>query len=238
MSIDAIQLLRNHWIEAPPADEATVNQAYAYAIRPRYSGRLAPNLTVTRRRPVLAVLVSVALLGAGFGVTALLRTSQRQVSQVPTKSTQSQPGAAGPSFLEVGPDPFGPASEAVTLDQLEAAMSHPIAIPDSPLANRGNVGDVWLNTETGAAVAYWPSSGIEIVWGGIGVDYSGVPAENIRTINGVRAILQPASEFGADFPTSFLLFPEPDGHGVSLATNGSIDDLIAVAETLPVYSSP
>jgi hypothetical protein len=233
MTTDAIQLLRDHWSEVPQADEDTVERAYAYAVRSRSGrGRFVSNRTSTRPR-LAAVLVVASLAGlaaAGFGVNALLQPSQHSHA-----STQKGPGAprVGPPVF--GANPFGEAGATITLDELKAAKSSPIAIPDSPLANSSNVGGVWLNTESGAAAAYWPSSGIEIAWGGTGVDYTGFPAEDIQTINGVRVILRHGA--GAN-PWSSLIFPEPNGHVLELWTRGSIDDLISVAQTLPVYSNP
>ena len=225
MTTDAIQLLRDHWSDVPKANHDTVDRAYAYAVRSTGARRSS-----RRRLTAFAAAGVAALVGAGFGVHALLHAPQP-----PRASTQQRPGAVRLREIKFGVDPFGQSGETITLDQLQGAASHPIAIPDSPLANSGNVGNVWINTVTGGAAAYWPSSGIEIFWGGTGVDYSGFSAEDIQTINGVKVILQPAT---GDYPTSELLFPEPDGHLVELATNGSIDDLIAVAETLPVYSNP
>jgi len=233
MTTDAIQLLRDHWSEVPEADEATVGGAYSYAIGSTSDRwRLPATSRFTRPRLAAFAVAAVAVfVGAGFGVHALL-----SARQPPTASTH--PGPSAPDLTPEPPsgaNPFGQSGKAITLDELKAAKSHPIAIPDSPLANSSNVGSVWLNTLSGAAAAYWPSSGIEIFWGGTGVDYSGSPPEDIQTINGVKVILQPAT---GDYPTSDLLFPEPDGHLVDLATNGSIDDLIAVAQTLPVYTNP
>jgi hypothetical protein len=230
MTTDAIQLLRDHWSEVPQADDDTVHGAYAYAIGSTSDRRkLIPTLSFTRPRLGAFVLVGVAVfVGAGFGVRALVHTPQP-----PTASTQQGPAGPHAPQVDFGADPFGQAGKTTTFDQLKAAKSYPIAIPDSPLANSTNVGSVWLNTLTGGAAAYWPSSGIQIIWGGTGVDYSG--AEDIQSINGVKAILQPPT---GGYQTSFLLFPEPNGHLVELATNGSIDDLIGVAQTLPVYWSP
>jgi hypothetical protein len=232
MTTDAIQLLRDHWSEVPQADEDTVEHALAYAIRST-TGRRALIPTARFARPRLAALAvagAAVLAGAVVGVNALL-----PASQPPSGSIPSSPGGVRVPQTDFGVDPFGESGETITLDQLHAAASHPIAIPNSPLANARNVGNVWLNTGSGAAAAYWPSSGIEIFWGGTGVDYSGIPAEDIQTINGVKVILRPPM---GDYPTSSLLFPEPDGHLVELATNGSIDDLVGVAQTLPIYSNP
>ena len=232
MTTDAIQLLRDHWNEVPEADQETVQQTYAYAVRRKSrGGRFASKRTATRPRLAAVLVASLAVLAAaGFGVTALLQPSQHSPA-----STQKGPGAPhiGPPVF--GANPFGRAGAAITLDELKAAKSYPIAIPDSPLANSSNVGGVWLNTESGAAAAYWPSSGIEVDWGGIGVDYTGFTAEDIQTINGVRVILRHGA--GAN-PWSSLIFPEPNGHALTLWTFGSINDLIAVAQTLPVYSNP
>lgn len=222
MTTDAIQLLRDHWGDVPDADDAHVRQAYAYAIRRR-------RVTHIRAfsRPAFFAVALAMLAGAAFGIDHVLQNGRS-----PASTQLGEPGAIHDSSV-IGVNPFGAAGETITLDQLVAAKPYPLAIPDSPLANSGNVGTVWLNTETGAAAAYWPSSGVEVMWGGIGVDYSGFPEQDIKTINGVKVILEPAGEFLS--PHSVLLFPEPNGHLVALATDGSMADLIAVAQTLPVY---
>ena len=108
-------------------------------------------------------------------------------------------------------------------------------LPDSPLANSQNVGRVW-EYETGAAIVYYPSSGVELTYGGTGVDYSGVPADDVQLIDGVRAIVR-----AADNPESFgfaqVMLPIPSGHLVTLLSKRPVSDLVSVAQTMRINGS-
>jgi len=122
----------------------------------------------------------------------------------------------------------------VTLEQFiadKARIGYEVPFPASPLANAENVGSIWENTFTGGAVAYFPSSGIELLYGGTGVDYTGGPESEIQMINGVRAIVR----VGRSAPNfAEVLLPIPEGHLVTLLSYGPISDLVSVAETMSV----
>src|SRR5437773_334739 len=110
-----MQLLRNHWSDVPEVDQATTREAYARAIRPRsVPARRMRTLTPAQSRLAAVAVASAVLLGAGFGVCSLLRSSQ-------SSPASTQPGPVG---LRAGPtafgvSPFGQAGETITLDELK-----------------------------------------------------------------------------------------------------------------------
>ena len=146
----------------------------------------------------------------------------------------SGPGAVQPDTTPLGNDnPFGADGKLVTLQQFVADMvtkGYSVPLPNSPLANSDNVGNVWENTATGAVIVYYPSSGIQLDYGGTGVDYSGFPADEIQTINGVRALVLPAGSPLTYYST--VLLPIPSGHAVTLLSKGPVSDLVSVAKTM------
>jgi hypothetical protein len=89
---------------------------------------------------------------------------------------------------------------------------------------------VWENTATGEVVVYYPSAGIELNYGGTGVDYTGVPASQIQMINDIRAIVVPGQ--GTDSSLAEVMLPLPSGHLVTLLSNGPVSDLVSVAKTM------
>lgn len=145
------------------------------------------------------------------------------------------PGALRANTFPLGENPFGADGELVTLQQFvadKAKLGYSPALPNSPLANSENVGSVWENTATGGAIVYYPSSGIELAYGGTGLDYSGIPANDIQTINGVRAIVFPAGSPYSYY--SSVSLPIPSGHVVDLLSKGPVSDLVSVAQTMTV----
>ena len=186
----------------------------------------------SRRRLIVALAIAglVAAAAAGFGISLLVRS--------PGRSQSVGPGRLEPGVTTLGVNPFGESGKLVTLQQFvadKAAEGYDVPLPDSPLANSTNVGSVWEST-TGAADVYYPSSGIQLNYGGTGVDYTGFPAEDIQMIDGVRAIVLPASS-----PDSVglaeIMLPLPSGHLVTLYSNGSLSDLVSVAKTMPINGS-
>lgn len=185
------------------------------------------------RRKLLLVAAAVAACAAaavGFGVSTLFQDSSHSGSGGPVPL---RPGDVRPGITSLGNDnPFGAEGKLVTLRQFVADMAkrgYNVPLPDSPLANSNNVGNVWEAT-SGAAIAYYPSSGVELTYGGTGVDYSGVPADEIQEINGVRAVVVAARTEGYTFAT--VMLPLPSGHLVTLLSNGPVSDLVSVAKTL------
>jgi hypothetical protein len=161
--------------------------------------------------------------------------------QRPSRSRSVGPAALEPGITALGVDPFGEgeSSKLVTLQQFvadDAAQGYDIPLPDSPLANSANFGSVW-ESSTGGAVVWYPSSGIEVAYGGTGFDYTGFPADEIQTINGVRAIVLPADN-PESFGFSTVKLPIPSGHAVTLLSNGSVSDLVGVARTMSASNSP
>ena len=146
------------------------------------------------------------------------------------------PGALRPGITTLGNDnPFGADGKLVTIQQFvadKAKEGYSVPLPHSPLANSDNVGNVWENTATGEVVVYYPSSGIEMNYGGTGLDYTGTPANDIQTINGVRAIVLPAGSPDSYF--SSVSLPIPSGHLVDLLSKGPVSDLVSVARTMTV----
>lgn len=181
-------------------------------------------------RPLVIVAVGlIAAAALGFGVSTLFQGSSHQLASA---------GRIEPGITTIGNDnPFGAAGRLLTLRQFVAEgvdEGYSVPLPDSPLANSGNVGNIWEAT-TGEVIAYYPSSGIELNYGGTGVDYTGIPAGQIQTINGVRAIVEPA---GTDaFPFATVMLPLPGGHLVSLYSKGPVSDLVSVAKTIPIHGS-
>jgi hypothetical protein len=139
----------------------------------------------------------------------------------------------GPGITTLGVNPWADAcSKLVTLEQFvadKAKLGYDVPFPASPLANRDNVGSIWENTFTGGAAAYFPSSGIELVYGGIGIDYTGAPESEIQTIGGVRAIAVGA---GRHRKEAEVMLPIPVGHLVTIIGDRPLSDLVSVAKTM------
>lgn len=184
--------------------------------------------TRSARPLVIAAVGLIAATALGFGVSTLFQGSGRQSPSA---------GRAEPGITTLGNDnPFGPTGKLLTLQQFVAERvdeGYSVPLPDSPLANSGNVGNIWEAT-TGEVIVYYPSSGIELNYGGTGVDYTGFPADQIQTIDGVRAIVEPA---GTDGPFATVMLPLPGGHLVSLYSKGPVSDLVGVAKTIPIHGS-
>jgi hypothetical protein len=174
-----------------------------------------------RRVSWIAVLLAVA--AAGFGISRLVQRGRADA--VPQMKL-----TPGITTLGNG-NPFGADGKLVTLQQLRTDVGNELSFPfpHSPLANAQNVGNVWENRATGEMIVYFPSSGIELNYGN-GVDYTGVPAYQIKKINGVRAIVEGPESGDVLFPT--VLLPN-----VELESNGSLSDLVAVAKTIPIPGS-
>jgi hypothetical protein len=124
--------------------------------------------------------VAVALIAAaavGFGVSTLFQGSGRPGAGPST--------ALGPAGIHIdttplsNANPFGDQGKLVTLQQFVTDMAsrgYNVPLPNSPLANSDNVGNVWENTATGAVTIYYPSSGIQLDYGGTGSRLLGRPA--------------------------------------------------------------
>ena len=192
--------------------------------------------TRSARPMVMATIGLIAAAAVGFGVSTLFQGSGHQASG-PTAPVQ--PGGIRIDTTPLSNDnPFGADGKLVTLHQFVADkvdQGYSVPLPDSPLANSDNVGNVWENTATGAVTIFYPSSGIQLDYGGTGVDYSGVPPDQIQTINGIRAIVRPAGSPESYFAE--VMLPLPSGHLVVLLGNGSVSDLVSVAKTMPIYGS-
>jgi hypothetical protein len=185
-------------------------------------------------RPMVMVTVGlIAAAALGFGVSTLVQSSGHQASG-PTRPVQ--PGAIRVDTTPLSNNnPFGPDGKLVTLQQFVADMAakgYNVPLPNSPLANAENVGNIWENTATGAVTIYYPSSGIQLEYGGTGVEYTGIPADDIQTISGVRALVFPAHSPDSYFASVAL--PIPGGHLVDLLSDGPVSDLVSVAQTMPI----
>lgn len=195
-----------------------------------------PGMPPLRPRFALVAIGLVAAAVVGFGVSTVFQGSGRPASGRPG----SGPALGGPGALRIDTtplsnnNPFGADGKLVTLQQFVADMAargYNVPLPHSPLANSDNVGNVWENTATGAVTVYYPSSGIQLDYGGTGVEYSGIPENDIQTINGVRALVFPAHSPDSYFASVAL--PIPGGHLVSLlSNNGPVSDLVSVAQTM------
>jgi hypothetical protein len=142
--------------------------------------------------------------------------------------------AMRPGITKLGVNPFGSHSKLVTLEQFvadKAKLGYDVPLPDSPLANRDNIGSIWENTFTGGAAAYFPSSGIELVYGGTGIDYTGIRASEIQMIGDVRAVVWPAGS-GNYAEYAEVMLPIPEGHLVRLVGQRPVSDLVSVAKTM------
>ena len=143
------------------------------------------------------------------------------------------PGVIGPGITTLGVNPWADdCSKLVTLEQFvadKAKLGYDVPLPDSPLANRDNIGSIWENTFTGGAAIYFPSSGIELVYGGIGIDFTGALESEIQTIGGVRAI---AVRAGRHRKEAEVMLPIPAGHLVTIIGDRPLSDLVGVAETM------
>jgi hypothetical protein len=193
--------------------------------------------SMSRRKLLLfaAAVAACAAAAIGLGVSTLFQSSSRQ---------DSGPGPVSPGAIRIDTtplsnnNPFGDQGKLVTLQQFVADMAakgYNVPLPNSPLANSENVGNIWENTATGAVTIYYPSSGIQLEYGGTGVEYTGIPADEIQTISGVRALVFPAH--GPDSYFASVLLPIPGGHLVGLLSSGPVSDLVEVAETMPIHGA-
>jgi hypothetical protein len=194
---------------------------------------VAPAAAAVGVAAVCAVVFSGALGGSG---THRSSTSFWSAHNNTLPNSSVGPGALRPGITTLGNDnPFGADGKLVTLQQFvadKAKEGYGVPLPNSPLANSDNVGNVWENTATGEVIVYYPSSGIELNYGGTGLDYTGIPASDIQTINGVRAIVFPAGSPESYF--SSVSLPIPSGHLVDLLSKGPVSDLVSVAQTMTV----
>jgi hypothetical protein len=193
-------------------------------VRPPASGigrRSPPNRLVG----VAALVMAVAAAGVWAGLSL----------------TGSAHSRSGPEAVRFGPDVlglnrFGTDGASVSLSQLRADISYAFPLPDSPLANSGNLGDIWEDTATHAFTIYYPSSGIELVYGGTGVDFTGFPASEIQSIGGIKSLVIRAGTFGAEDKYTEVSVPLPGGHLVTVAGAGSVADLTSVAASIVANS--
>jgi hypothetical protein len=240
MTTDEMQLLREFRREVPEPDEETVRRAYVYATsssRTSFQERLlmlsVPPVRLRFALPAAAVICAAVVAAVFTGAFGGSNTHHPNQS-VADGSVGA--GALRPGITTLGNDnPFGASGKLVTLQQFvadKAKEGYSVPLPNSPLANSHNVGNVWENTATGEVIVYYPSSGIELNYGGTGLDYTGIPANDIQTINGVRAIVFPAGSPESYFSSASL--PIPSGHLVDLLSKGPVSDLVSVAQTMTV----
>jgi hypothetical protein len=170
---------------------------------------------------VLAIAVVVAGVWAGLSLTG----------------TADRSGPAGPGWPigVIGVDPWGTDGATVSLSQLRADIPYAFPLPDSPLANSGNLGDIWENTVTHAVAIYYPSSGIELVYGGTGVDFTGASAKWIQSIGGIKSLVIPT---GTEDNYTHVLVPLPGGHLVIVVGAGAVNDLTSVAASIVANLGP
>lgn len=210
--------------------------------RRRFSLPAIPRLRLRFALPVAAAVCAVAVFALVFTGAFGRSGTHRSGGAVWRFHFGAQNGApaVGLGRLEVGSttlgvNPFGDQGQVLSLQQFIADMAskgYDAPLPDSPLANSSNVGSIWENTATGEVVVYYPSSGIELWYGRGGLTYTGIPASDIQTINGIRAIVFPAGSPDSYFAAVSL--PIPSGHLVDLLSEGPVSDLVSVAQTMPV----
>jgi hypothetical protein len=187
----------------------------------------------TRKVAILAVAAVVTATAAGLGISSLVGKAPAHM----TKSTaRPGPGAGRLSAgsITLGANPFGQDGKSVTLSQLASDSTYAIPLPNSPLANSGNVGSAWENASTHAAVVYYPSSGIELWYGGTGVDLNSAPASEIKTIGSVQGLVVPA---GTMTQFAEVDLPLPGNHLVTLYSSGPVSDLVSVATSISSVAS-
>ena len=138
----------------------------------------------------VVIAVVAALIGGGvFNSTK------------PASSTGASGNAAG-VWTNFGADPFGSPGRQITYEALAAEAPY-IPLPNSPLANSDKAGSVWVIDEQTlrdmvpdaqgngvAAAIYYPASGVELVVYPGTVAFTGLPSDEIQTIDGVRALVQ------------------------------------------------
>jgi len=204
----------------------------------RSSGRSVSRLHLTRRHAG-AIVMSSAIVAAGLAVGLGLignghsRTSSTQGLGGSGKVKGSGPGAPQVGGV-LGVNPYGADGRTVTLSKLVADTSYSLPLPNSPSANSSNVGNVWEDGATHAGTIYYPSSGIQVSYGGTGVDFTGSPDSDIQVIGGIKSLVIPAD--GMDKLTRVLV-PLPGGHLVTLDGAGSVNELKAVAASIVSNSS-
>jgi hypothetical protein len=180
-----------------------------------------------RTRLILVAATAVLVAGVAAAISVFV------FSDASTKRGGSpNPAAVRPAQLTLGVNPFGASGKVVTLQQLvadKASDGWNVPLPDSPLANSNNVGSVWENTFTGGSAVYYPSSGIELWYGGTGIDTTGLPTNAVQTIDGVEVLVFPA---GVVDKYAEVSAPLPGNHAVTLYSLGPISDLITVAQSI------
>lgn len=193
-------------------------------VRPPASG-------IRRRSPAnrLVAVAALAVAVVAAGVWAGLSLTGSAHSRSGPEAPQLWPGVLGVNI-------FGTDGARVSLSQLRADVSYAFPLPDSPLANAGNLGDIWEDTATHAFTIYYPSSGIELVYSGTGVDFTGFPASEIQSIGGIKSLVFPAGTFGAGDKYTQVLVPLPGGHLVSLYGAEPVADLTSVAASIVANS--
>jgi hypothetical protein len=177
----------------------------------------------TNRRVGVAAALAIAVLIAGVWATLTFTGNGH---------SRSGPGAVkfGPDTL--GVNPYGTDGAMVSLDQLTADISYAFPLPDSPLANSGNLGAIWEDTASHAFAIYYPSSGIQLSYGGTGVDFTGVPESWIVSIGGIKSLVIPAGTFGTEDKYTQVSVPLPGSHLVTVAGAGSVADETSVAASI------
>jgi hypothetical protein len=187
-----------------------------------------------RRKLVLALAAAVVVAGSTVGVLVAVGTGH----------SPTRPAATGPTGLwdwtDFGSSPWF-AQEQTTIEALRAGVPQ-IPLPNSPSANDGNVGTVWVSGDTAsgqvAAAIYYPDAKIELLWTRTGLDYTGFPPAEQPMIDGVHAILldrwySPTSPNGApDSRLSTLQLPVAPDHVLTLEGFVPATELVSVAETL------
>lgn len=219
--LDDVSPSRDIWTEAVARSRRVSGS------RPYLSGKVVGAIALT-------IGVVATSLGLGLGLTG---NGHRQAVRKPSTSRASSTGGLGavtqgPGALGVEPD--GMNGQAVSVSQLVAEMPYQISLPNSSLANSSNAGTAWIDPATGAAAIWYPSSGIEIIYGGTGVDFSGFPTSEIQSIGGIQSLVIPA---GVEGKFARVLVPLPGKHAVTLLSSGPVSDLTSVAATL-VTNSP
>jgi hypothetical protein len=207
----------------------------------------------SRRRLAFALAAVVVLVGGSLAAAFFVDRS----GSAPTGPLG--PGKPGDltSSPPDGSNPWGQWGRQITIDELRAEAPY-IPLPNSELANDGNVGTVWVWDHTSdptlpeghvAAAVFYPGSGIELLWTGSGLDYTGLRPGEEQTIDGVQAIILagdqsvgPTGATGYNFPAvSVLNLPVGPNHVLQMDGTVPGSELIDVARTLspsPGNASP
>jgi hypothetical protein len=242
---DEMQVLRDFRSDAPAPSEETIRKAYVYATRSDRASRRPTGMWKLRHalrpRAVYAVVaLSLATaIAAGFAGYQLITPSAHNrdaASHGPSRS--SSPSGSGLGVNDpAGTNPFGSDGRSVSMSQLSSAAAS-IPTPTSALANSGNVGSVWLSASGNSAALYYPASGIELMVVRGTLDTANAPSGTAQTINGFPALVYPGVPDASPAVPAEVMIDLGNNRVIELMGARPASDLVSVAQTLPIQSTP